>query len=54
MNMNKVLAVFAFLTLAAFLGVLVVHIHRIDLISVIVITLLLAAWDLYTTHKSKP
>jgi hypothetical protein len=51
--MNKLLAVFAFLTLTAFLGVLVVHIHRIDLIAVIAFTLLLAAWDLYTTHKSK-
>lgn len=49
--MNKLLAIFAFLVLAAFLSVLVVHVPRVDLTAVILLTLLLAGWDLYTTHK---
>jgi hypothetical protein len=51
--MNKVLAVFAFLVLVAFLSILVIHVPRIDLVSVIAFTVLLAGWDLYTTHKKR-
>jgi hypothetical protein len=53
MKMNTLLAIFAFLVLAAFLSVLVIHVPRLDLTAVIVFTLLLAGWDLYTTHKKK-
>jgi len=51
--MNKLMAVFAFLVLVAFLGILVMHVPRVDLTVVIGVTVLLAAWDLYTTHKSR-
>ena len=42
----------AFIVLVVFLGILVIHVPRIDLVSVIVITVSLAAWDLYTTFRS--
>ena len=51
--MNKALAIFAFLVLVAFLAILVIHVPRIDLVSVIAFTVLLAGWDLYTTHKKR-
>ena len=49
--MNKLLAVSAFLVLVGFLSVLVIHVPRLDLTAVIVFTLVLAGWDLYTTHR---
>jgi len=45
--MNNVLAVLAFLVLAAFLSILVIHVPRVDLTVIIALTLLLAGWDLY-------
>ncbi|MCD1627331.1 MAG: hypothetical protein ACU0B7_00615 [Paracoccaceae bacterium] len=51
--MNKVMAVFAFLVLVAFLAILLIHVPRLDLIVVIGFTVLLAAWDLYTTHRPR-
>ena len=51
--MNKLLAIFACLVLVAFLAILVIHVPRVDLAAVIGFTLLLAAWDLYTTHRSR-
>lgn len=50
--MTKALAVLAFLVLVGFLAILLIHVPRIDLGAVIAITVLLAAWDLYTTHRS--
>ncbi len=49
--MNKILAFFAFLVLAAFLSILVIKVPRFDLAIVIAFTIVLAAWDFYTTHK---
>lgn len=43
---EKIIGVLAFLMLVAFLGILIVHLPRLDLITVIVITVLLAGWDL--------
>ncbi|MDX1820335.1 MAG: hypothetical protein R3197_05500 [Paracoccaceae bacterium] len=51
--MNKLMAIFAFLVLVAFLGILVIHVPRLDLTLVIGFTVLLAAWDLYTTHRAR-
>ena len=51
--MNNTMAVFAFLVVIAFLSILVIHVPRVDLISVIAITVALGLWDLYTTCFSK-
>lgn len=45
--MNNALALFAFAVLAAFLSILVIHVPRVDLTVIIVLTLILAGWDLY-------
>jgi hypothetical protein len=52
--MNRTLAIFAFLVLVGFLAILMIHVPRLDLGGVIVLTVLLAAWDLFTTHRSRP
>lgn len=44
--LNRFVAILAFLTLAAFLGILLWKVPRLDLTIVIVVTLGLAAWDL--------
>ncbi len=51
--MNLLLAFLAFVTLVAFLVILVIHVPRIDLTVVIGITVALAAWDLYRTFRSR-
>lgn len=51
--MNLLLALFAFVVLVAFLAILLIHVPRIDLMVVIGITVALAAWDLYTTFRSR-
>ena len=51
--MNRLVAIFAFLVLVGFLSILVIHVPRLDLTIVIGLTVLLAAWDLYTTHRSR-
>lgn len=51
--MNRILAIFAFLVLVGFLAILMIHVPRLDLGAVIVVTVLLAAWDLFTTHRSR-
>lgn len=51
--MNKLMAAFAFLVLVGFLSILVIHVPRLDLTAVIAVTVLLAAWDLYTTHRAR-
>jgi hypothetical protein len=47
--MKVVMALFAFVTLAAFLGVLVWHIPDIDLIVLVVLTAGLAGYDFLVT-----
>ncbi len=51
--MNLLMGFLAFVTLAAFLAVLVIHVPRLDLTAVIGITVALAAWDLFTTFRSR-
>ena len=51
--MNNTIAVFAFLVVIAFLSILVIHVPRVDLVSVIAITVALGLWDLYTTCFAK-
>jgi hypothetical protein len=47
--MNRIISTFALLCLALFLGVLVFRLRRFDLSAVILITLALAAYDLWKT-----
>lgn len=49
--MNRTMAVLALAILTAFLGILILHVPRLDLIAVVAVTLILAAWDLYTTFR---
>ncbi|MFZ3585067.1 hypothetical protein ACOI1H_23460 [Loktanella sp. DJP18] len=44
---SLLLPVFAFLVLAAFLGVLIVWVPRIDLAAVVAVTLVLVAYDFF-------
>ena len=44
--MDKLLAAFAYAILIAFLGILLWHVPRLDLMGVIGITVALAGWDL--------
>jgi hypothetical protein len=44
--MDKLLATFAFVVLAGFVGILIWHVPRLDLIAVVALTLALAGWDL--------
>ena len=44
--MNKLLATFAFVMLVGFLGILIWHVPRLDLIAVVGLTVALAGWDL--------
>lgn len=44
--MNKLLATFAFVVLVGFLGILIWHVPRLDLIAVVGLTVALAGWDL--------
>ncbi|WP_201742289.1 hypothetical protein [Mangrovicoccus ximenensis] len=49
--MNKAMALIAFATLAAFLGILILHVPHWDLIAVAVTVILLAAWDFLTSAR---
>ncbi|ALI54338.1 hypothetical protein [Celeribacter marinus] len=51
--MNKLIAVFAFLVLFAFLAILVIHVPRLDLTVVILVASGLGCWDLYTSCFAK-
>ena len=51
--MNRLLALFAFLVLVAFLFILVRGVARIDLIAVVVLTVALTAWDFLTSSGKK-
>lgn len=44
--MNKLLATLAFVVLVGFLGILIWHVPRLDLIAVVGLTVALAGWDL--------
>ena len=50
---DRVLGAIALIVLAAFLGILIMKVTRIDLISVVGITFLLALWD-YIRTAPKP
>lgn len=49
--MNNLLALAAFALLLGFLGILLVHVPRLDLAGVILLTVALAGWDLYQNLK---
>ena len=51
---DRVMAVLAFLFLLGFLGILVWFVPRLDLGLVVAATLLLVAYDFYTTLRNKP
>ncbi len=51
--MNRILALFAFLTIAAFLLVLAFKVPSPDLVIVIVITLAFVAYDFATSSHNK-
>jgi hypothetical protein len=47
--MNNLMAILAFVLLAFFLSILIWHVPRTDLTVIIVITLVLAGWDLFNS-----
>ncbi|WP_147335617.1 DUF4175 domain-containing protein [Pseudotabrizicola alkalilacus] len=49
--MNNVMALFAFAVLLGFLGILLWHVPRWDLIGVVSVTVALAGWDLITNLR---
>ena len=48
---DRILAILAFGFLAAFLGILVVYVPRLDLAVAVAVTLALAGWDFFG-HKA--
>lgn len=51
-EMNNIMAIVAFLIFVGFLAVLVIHVPRLDLTLLIAFTVILAAWDLFTTVRA--
>jgi hypothetical protein len=51
---DRVMALLAYLFLLGFLGILVWYVPRLDLGLVVAATLLLVAYDFYTTLRDKP
>ena len=51
--MNNLMALFAFAVLLGFLGILLWHVPRLDLIGVVSVTVALAGWDLITTLRKR-
>lgn len=49
--MNNILALLAFGIMLAFLGILIWHVPRLDLIAVVAFTVVLAGWDLVLNLK---
>ncbi len=47
--MNRLLALLAFATLTVFLGILAVKVPSLDLVAVIVLTVILVAYDFLTS-----
>ncbi len=48
-SMNRLLALLAFATLTVFLGILAVKVPSLDLVAVIVLTVILVAYDFLTS-----
>ena len=51
--MTRLLFLFAFLVFAGFVGILAFEVPSPDLIAVIVLTLVLVAYDLFTSSRNK-
>jgi hypothetical protein len=51
--MNRILALFAFFTLAVFLLILAVKVPSPDLVIIVVVTLAFVAYDFATSSKNK-
>lgn len=51
--MNNVMALFAFAVFLGFLGILLWHVPRLDLIGVVSVTVALAGWDLIQNLRGK-
>lgn len=51
--MTRILALFAFLVLAGFLGILAWEVPHPDLVAVIVLTVALAGWDLAGSSRNR-
>ena len=51
--MNRFLALFAFITLAAFLLILAFKVPSPDLVIIVAITLAFIAFDLFTSSRNK-
>lgn len=51
--MNSLMGIFAFAILLGFLGILLWHVPRLDLIGVVGVTVALAGWDLIQNLRDK-
>ena len=51
--MNNILAILAFVIFVAFVGILLLHVPRLDLFAVIGATVVLAGWDLMLNLRKK-
>ncbi|MFN3721559.1 MAG: hypothetical protein ACK4VZ_00825 [Paracoccaceae bacterium] len=51
--MNNLMALVAFGVMLGFLGILLWHVPRLDLICVVGVTVLLAGWDLLQNLRGK-
>ncbi|WP_168219727.1 hypothetical protein [Pseudotabrizicola formosa] len=51
--MNNIMALFAFVVLLGFLGILLWHVPRLDLIGVVGVTVVLAGWDLISSLRKR-
>lgn len=51
---DRIMAVFAYAVIAGFLGILIWYVPRTDLGVVIIITLLVIAWDFFAPERSGP
>ncbi len=50
--LDRLLSIFAFIGLVAFLAVLVFKLQRIDIAVIVTLTLILAGWDVFGRKKS--
>lgn len=51
--MNNLMALFAFAIMLGFLGILLWHVPRLDLMAVVGATVALAGWDLLQSLRGK-
>jgi hypothetical protein len=49
---DRIIALFAFIALCAFVGILVFELQRLDITAVAVVTLALAGWDMLRSRDS--